>query len=141
MTIIVWRALPRALLSMDSTSISSRRTLGLTGLPDRVMMRNLKDLWVQGTMCSISGTLIIWGHLIMIHRLKMCSRLKQFSRKHKSIKKIHLSEVILRWWRVDPNLSMDEVRINSSSILYLNKNSQTNLRSQKVQMRMPTLME
>jgi hypothetical protein len=139
MTIIVWRALPRALLSMDSTSISSRRTLGLTGLPDRVMMRNHKDLWVQETMCSISATSIIWGHLIMIRRHKMCSRLKPFSRKHKSIKKIHLSEVILRWLREDPNLSMDEV--NSSNILYLNKNSQTNLQFQKVQMPMPISME
>jgi hypothetical protein len=141
MTIIVWRALPRALLSTASTSISSRRTLGLTGLPDRVMMRNLKDLWVQGTMCSISGTLIIWGHSIMIRRHKMYSHLKLSSRKHRSIKKIHLSEVILRWSREDPNLNMDEVRINSSNILYLNKNSQTNLLSQKVQMQMPTSME
>jgi protease II len=141
MTIIAWRALPRALLSTASTSISSRRTLGLTGLPDRVMMRNLKDLWVQGTMCSISATSIIWGHLTMTRRHKMYSHLKLFSRKHRSIKKIHLSEVILRWSREDPNLSMDEVRISSSSILFHNKNSQTNLRSKKVQMRMPTSME
>ena len=77
----------------------------------------------------------------MIHRHKMCSLLKQYLRKHKSIKKIHRLEVIIRWSVEDPNLSMDEVRISNNSIMFNNKNSQTNHLSQKVPTRMLTSKE
>jgi hypothetical protein len=44
MIIIVWKALHRDLPLMASISISNKQIIGLSGLQDREMMRNLKDL-------------------------------------------------------------------------------------------------
>lgn len=92
-------------------------------------------------MSSTSVTSIIWGHLTMIHRHKMCSHLRPYSRRHKSIKIIHLLELVIRWVLGDLSLSMGEARINSSSIMFLNKNSHSSNRSLKVRMLMLSSME